>query len=510
MKMPTKAELLKLQKRYHTDKRIAEALGGNVTEHLVQYWRRKKGIPRRSFPKYSEAQIRELWERFGDDFRCGRELGLSKAGFYSWRRRYGIKEKPRTLKLEQLELRFGSEPKMGRNGVFIEYYRTAAEKILARRSGIRMAECGETISITPDFVILDASDADQIGSLRVSEKVSDRVRLVTGLKRPATAGGAMGLKSIDSVFSLLQSDEAVPSIVIAQNGCLAGGLSALSALSFRLGEPETAQVLKAGEFSLRVPGIVRITLQDRLQRGVTAFDVFSYAVSNLPESVFRDHIIEYTGNVVEKFDIYERICLCHLTQAAGAACGYTAFDETTRKFLAKRGHADFRVWFSDSKAYYHHDYVLTLSGLEPQVVPAADMVSSRRVRDQQGIEPIDIVFVGGPCAGGIEAIRQVSEILKNRRVSESTRLFVSPLNEHVYLEVMRRRFLIAIVEAGGVVLPPGSGPEDVPGFHPEVEGNVLITPCGEVLERYPANCWAVNHLTAAASAVGGALNRYKR
>lgn len=59
MKMPTKAELLKLQQRYRTDKRIADALGGNVTEHLLQYWRRKKGIPRTSLPKFSEAQRRQ-------------------------------------------------------------------------------------------------------------------------------------------------------------------------------------------------------------------------------------------------------------------------------------------------------------------------------------------------------------------------------------------------------------------------------------------------------------------
>jgi len=168
MKMPTKAELLRLQKQYHTDKRIAEAFGGNVTEHLVQYWRRKKGIPRRSFPKYSEAMIRELWERFGDDFRCGRELGLSKAGFYSWRRRYGIKEKPRTLKLEQLEFRFGSEPKMGRNGVFIEYYRTAAEKILAKCSEIEMVESDKAIEVTPDLILIDVSNRKQSESLRVS------------------------------------------------------------------------------------------------------------------------------------------------------------------------------------------------------------------------------------------------------------------------------------------------------------------------------------------------------
>ena len=50
-KIPTKAELIQLQKLYKTDEKIAERLG-NVTPQLVAYWRRKKNIPRHSFPKF--------------------------------------------------------------------------------------------------------------------------------------------------------------------------------------------------------------------------------------------------------------------------------------------------------------------------------------------------------------------------------------------------------------------------------------------------------------------------
>ncbi|MGB5137132.1 MAG: hypothetical protein WBP29_01220, partial [Candidatus Zixiibacteriota bacterium] len=65
-RIPTKQELLQLQKLYRTDKKIAQALGG-VTEQLIAYWRRKKGIGKSVFPKYSYPEIKELWERYGDD-----------------------------------------------------------------------------------------------------------------------------------------------------------------------------------------------------------------------------------------------------------------------------------------------------------------------------------------------------------------------------------------------------------------------------------------------------------
>ena len=52
-KIPTKAELIQLQKIYRTDEKIGEYLGG-VPAYLVAYWRRKKNVPRHSVPMFSE------------------------------------------------------------------------------------------------------------------------------------------------------------------------------------------------------------------------------------------------------------------------------------------------------------------------------------------------------------------------------------------------------------------------------------------------------------------------
>ena len=79
MRIPKKKELLELQKKYRTDKKIGEVYG--VPARLVAYWRGKKKICAYSFPKYTEEKIRELWERFGEDHRAGEELNISKAGF---------------------------------------------------------------------------------------------------------------------------------------------------------------------------------------------------------------------------------------------------------------------------------------------------------------------------------------------------------------------------------------------------------------------------------------------
>ena len=150
-KIPTKSELLQLQKLYKTDERIGERLGG-VPAYLVAYWRRKKNIPKYSLPKFSEKEIRNLWERYGDDEKSGLELGISKAAFYNWRRRYGIREKPAFLKLEQLELNFpGSQQPAHVSSLYGK--RSVVQKILAGLADVDKVEAGEEVEVEPDLVI---------------------------------------------------------------------------------------------------------------------------------------------------------------------------------------------------------------------------------------------------------------------------------------------------------------------------------------------------------------------
>ena len=63
MKIPKKEELLRLQAKYKTDKKIAQVL--HVPEYLVAYWRRKKRIGKYTLCKYSFELIKDLWERYG-------------------------------------------------------------------------------------------------------------------------------------------------------------------------------------------------------------------------------------------------------------------------------------------------------------------------------------------------------------------------------------------------------------------------------------------------------------
>src|SRR4030067_2705576 len=103
MKIPRKKELLRLQAKYRTDNKIGGVLGG-VPAHLGAYWRKKKKIPDCELPKYTQKQIKSLWETWGSDKQAAAQLGITPAAFYKWRQKYGIKERPRQLKVSHLQL----------------------------------------------------------------------------------------------------------------------------------------------------------------------------------------------------------------------------------------------------------------------------------------------------------------------------------------------------------------------------------------------------------------------
>ncbi len=501
MKMPTKAELLRLQEQYHTDKRIAEALGGNVTEHLVQYWRRKKGIPHKTFPKFSEKQVRELWERFGDDFRCGREIGLSKAGFYSWRRKYGIKDKPKALKLEQLEFMFGSESKLSRNGVIIEYYRTASEKILADKAGLERVDHGQQIMARPDLILISREALD-VSGIRVPRAMADRVRIVESRIGAPDAGGQA--ITLDCPYSALYDAAVKPGGLAATCGVAAGGIAALSSLVYRAEREQLRELLTEGIMSITVPHVIRITLQGRLQKAVSAFDIFFYAYSELPEGTLNGSIVEYSGNVVERLSLFERVSLCDLTQKMGAVCAYTLFDEQTRRFLARRQSGDNSVWFSDRKAYYFRDYVLIISGLEPQVVPAENPRLSTNVANLELDDDIETVIVGGASGGSIDALKEIADILRKCTQDVRSRFFISPLDREAAIGSVRKKLQIPILSCGGIILPPGISPFDLGAFSVDEDSLVVSTPM-ESLKLGSGRHYLVNHQTAAASAIAGKL-----
>ncbi|MCI0531759.1 MAG: hypothetical protein L0Y74_07430, partial [candidate division Zixibacteria bacterium] len=149
--IPPKKELLRLQSQFRTDKKIGEALGG-VPARLVAYWRKKKKVSEVSLPKFSQRQIRNLWEEWGSDKLAAAQLGTTPAAFYKWRRRYGLSERPRVLKSSQLSLALFDESRPAH----LPAQLTLAEKIVSSKLREKAFLPGHSYQLEPDLIVLSS------------------------------------------------------------------------------------------------------------------------------------------------------------------------------------------------------------------------------------------------------------------------------------------------------------------------------------------------------------------
>jgi len=472
-KIPTKAELLQLQKLYKTDEKIGERLGGTPA-YLVAYWRRKKGVPKYSLPKFSEAEVRNLWERFGDDEKAGLELGISKAAFYNWRRRYGIKEKPAFLKLEQLELNFpGSKFAAYANNLYGQ--RTVAQKILAGSAGEKETEVGQTLELEPHLAVVGDSHTvlrgfkddgpefvwnpgklvTQSGSSGPSSNMADsQAALIEFARRQGIKNHvAVGDGSCHQV--IIERGLVIPGQLVLGNSGLVASAGCMGALAMELDTNSMVKLWGTGRAELTVPGTISISISGRRHRGVYAKDIVLWITRQLGLQAADGKVIEYAGSVVTQMSISERFTLTSMSVDMGAVAAICPYDATTRRYLTGRTMTSYKPAIPDRDAEYDDVYQINIDqllpqvrcpGREPDIKPAAELENT----------PVNQVVIGSVSSGRFDDLRVAAEVLKGKQVAPECRVMILPGSRQVYLEALKKGLIRVFIEAGAIVLSPGS------------------------------------------------------
>ena len=525
-RIPTKGELSRLQKLYRTDKKIAEALGNGVTEHLIGYWRRKKGIPRHSFPKFSEKDIQEVWDRFGDDFHAGMELGISKAAFYNWRRQYKITKKPEALKLEQLSLELHT-PDETHHKMSGSAHRTIVQKILAARSGRDSLEVGEKVEVEPDLVMAPGDGGEVIHRFQETGTtyVWNPNRIVISLDGPAKTEGRAVSGAHKSIRDFVRRQQIrnffefgeghLQQIVIEKGlilpgqlglGCPHGSaaLGSVGALVFPAEIPDMSDLWVTGKAVLTAPASIRVFITGRMPRGVFVRDVIHYVVKSLISTgAAEGRIIEFYGAAVEHMSISERITLCQIAPAAKATAVMCAFDATARRYVNPRARKSFTPAVADRNAVYAAEYTFEVNKMKPTAL------GPKRVDDVTPIEELEggaiqQVYIGGMANGRFDDLKIAADILKGKRVNPDVRVFVHPVSRAVYMETLKKGLLRVFIEAGAVILNPGGlGDGGVP--HAAPEERCLTTRFETTFDNTDGDVYQVSPATAAASALTGQI-----
>jgi 3-isopropylmalate/(R)-2-methylmalate dehydratase large subunit len=483
MKIPRKEELIRLQAEYKTDKKIGEALGG-IPEYLVAYWRRKKNIGRYSLAKYSRERIKDLWETYGSDEKAGAELGISKSGFYKWRKIYNLMEKPRMLKHQQLEFALAGQPGGSKSGHTLAAQgtgrQTMAQKLLARKAGKAEAEVGEIVNAEPDLAMSHDNAGLVIKQFRQigKEKVWNPSRIVIPLDHRAPAESektATAHKSIrefvkeQKIKNFYDIKEGICHQVVIEKGHIMPGELAvgtdshttsygcLGAMSTGIGATEMAALWATGKIWLKVPESIKIVIRGQMPKGVYAKDAILYIIGQLTVEGASYKSVEYYGEAVGRMSVSERFTLCNLSMEMGAKFAVVPFDKVTKRYLSSAVGRKHEPLLTDRNALFEKEYEFDSSRLEPQVACPHNVDNVKPVSEVTGTR-IDQVVLGSCTNGRLDDLEVAAKMLKGKKVHPDVRMLVLPATRTIYLQAMRKGYLKTFLEAGAVILNPGCGP----------------------------------------------------
>lgn len=263
---------------------------------------------------------------------------------------------------------------------------------------------------------------------------------------------------------------------------------ALGAVAMGIGTSQVAQIL-ASECILQFkPKTMRINIEGKLDKGVTAKDVALYIMAQMTTSGATGYAVEYAGQVVREMSMEGRLTLSNLSIEMGSRAGLIAPDETTFSWLRGREYAPkgpdwdkavnrWRLLRSDDDAVFDKEVTYYADDIAPRItygtnpgagiaidgtVPAYESVSEQE-REQLKVQldymqfkpgqklegtPVDWCFLGACTNGRIEDFRAFASVVQGRRKAPGVTAWLVPGSWAVRRQIIEEGIDKILEEAG--------------------------------------------------------------
>jgi 3-isopropylmalate/(R)-2-methylmalate dehydratase large subunit len=269
---------------------------------------------------------------------------------------------------------------------------------------------------------------------------------------------------------------------------------AFGAIAFGIGTSEVEMVLSSQCIMQQKPKRMRISINGKLQKGVTPKDVALFIISKLSASGATGFFVEYAGKVFEDMSMEGRMTVCNLSIEMGARGGMIAPDEKTIEYIKDREFTPkgntwknaLKYWnslHSDIDANFDKDISFDGSQIDPMITfgtnPGMGISISNKIpnsTDQSDNEKsykrslnymnfkegenmigkkIDYVFLGSCTNGRIEDFRAFSDIVKGKKKADDVIAWLVPGSHKVRNSIKEEGLLEILNEAGFELREPG-------------------------------------------------------
>ena len=269
----------------------------------------------------------------------------------------------------------------------------------------------------------------------------------------------------------------------------------MGAVAFGIGTSEVEMVMASQCILQTRPKTMRITVDGKLGKGVTAKDVALYMMSKMTTSGATGYFVEYAGEAVRSLSMEGRLTLCNLSIEMGARGGMVAPDETTFEYIKGREYAPkgeewdkalayWKTLKSDADAVFDKEVRFDAADIEPMItygtnpgmgmgitqhIPATEgmgeaaKTSFMKSMDYMGFRPgepllgkkIDYVFLGACTNGRIEDFRAFASLVKGKKKADDVIVWLVPGSWQVERQIRAEGIDKVLTEAGFELRQPG-------------------------------------------------------
>ena len=265
---------------------------------------------------------------------------------------------------------------------------------------------------------------------------------------------------------------------------------AFGAIAFGIGTSEVEMVLATQCIMQPKPRKMRITINGKLNPGVTPKDVALYIISQISTSGATGYFVEYAGDVFKDMSMEGRMTVCNLSIEMGARGGMIAPDEKTFEYIQGRTYTPrgdawekaLPYWtslYSDADAAFDKEVVYEGIDIEPMItygtnpgmgvginggIPEASETKGSPTTYRKSLDymafkegdtmigkQIDYVFLGSCTNGRIEDFRAFASIVKGRKKADHVTAWLVP-GSHKVEQAVRQEGILAILEEAGFQL----------------------------------------------------------
>ena len=241
---------------------------------------------------------------------------------------------------------------------------------------------------------------------------------------------------------------------------------AFGAFAAGVGTTDLEVGILKGVCAFRSPKSMKIEMTGQLPTGVYAKDIILYIIKELTVNGATDHIMEFTGPVVDEMDMSARMTLCNMAVEAGATSGICLPDRVTAEYLwpfiqdefesIEAAVDDYTKWHSDEDAVFTKTLTIDVSSLVPQITFDYKPDQVKDITDLAGSR-VDQVYIGSCTNGRIEDIRAAASILMGREIAEHVRGILTPATPAIYSQALDEGLIKIFMDSGFCVLNPTCG-----------------------------------------------------